>query len=424
MSEFETSNAAAAVEAALVKKPAKVKPILDTTEPEKPLPLPMLLTAVQQRYGQSLPKVVTEIARLGFGNGRVSAEEYFDLRLFDEAGLNGANKHEFLGMRGCKYVGLTANHVEHWYACVSNKIVFYTLMAGFGLPTIKTRAYYHPINNLPALGLLRTPADIVTYFNCEGSTPTFGKPVNGSLSLGTVAVDDFDRPENMLVLSNGRRVAPEALAEEVIKAYPTGFLFQEKLVAHPDMQKLVGNRIGTVRVYTFCQDGKPEIHRACWKVASGGNQADNFWRSGNMLAAFDYETGEIKRAILGTGLNQVEVEVHPDTNAKLPGAKLPLWDEVKKLALWASHTCQSVPLIGWDIAVTDRGPVLVEANNTPDFRLVQMCERRGAYDQRMKDFIAYCVAQKDIGKKRRKSKSDDYRKKNVNKVFGSLNKAA
>ncbi len=253
------------------------------------------MAAAQKDHGWSLPGLMTDMARLSFGTGKISSEEYFDLRLFDEQGLAGASKHEFLGMRGCKWLGHQSNRNEHWYAVVGNKLVFDTLMAGFGLPTIRSRAYYHPTARLPALGMLRGVEDISTFLRRDGVLPLFGKPVNGSLSLGSIAIDGYDRKSDRLRLTGGRTASPQQLAEEIVATYPRGYLFQEQLVPHLAVSALIGERIGTVRVYTFWEDFRPKVVRACWKIPAGHHRADNFWRDGNMLAAFDIDSGEISQ---------------------------------------------------------------------------------------------------------------------------------
>ncbi len=392
--------------------PAKPQRILDIDPPEKPLPLPAMLKLVAEKTGKSLPQMVAEIARLSFGPGKVSTEEYFDLRLYDDQALGGQDKKTFLGMRGSKQIGLEANQNEHWFSVVSDKIVFYTLMAGYGFPTIKQKALYHPHLAMPAFNMQRKADDIVQFLKTTTDFPLFGKPCNSSLSLGTVSIDGRDETTGELILRGGRRVAPEALAHEITVRYVGGYMFQERLEAHPDMQALMGDRIGTIRVYTTFGPKGPKVFRACWKVAAGSNRADNFWRNGNMLAAVNTVSGTVTRVIRGIGPMQEEIVTHPDTGATLLGAKVPCWHEALELAKATARNLPHVPLIGWDIAVTGRGPLLVEANNTPDFRLVEMCERRGALDDELKEFLTF------IGKIWSNAKTKDKAKLKLNRAKG------
>ncbi|MEZ5773979.1 MAG: sugar-transfer associated ATP-grasp domain-containing protein [Hyphomicrobiaceae bacterium] len=405
--------------------PAKRAPsILDVAEPEKPLPLPEMLQIAARDYGKTLSQMVSEMAKLSFGPGRIGADEYFDLRLFDDKGLAGADKRAFVGMRGSKAIGLAANRNEHWYAIVSDKLTFYTLMTGYGLPTIRQKALYHPSLDLPALGMLKSEEELKRFLTDPANLPLFGKPCNSSLSLGTVAIDGLDGESGRLRLSGGQSADPEKLASDIVANYRTGYMLQEKLVPHPELERLVGSRIGTIRVYTICGRDGPEVFRVCWKVPAGANMADNYWRKGNMLAALDVETGEIRRVIRGYGLNQTEIESHPDTGERMVGARIPGWNDILKLALWGAKVVNHVPLIGWDIAQTARGPVLVEANNTPDFRLVEMAERRGVLDERLKGFLEHMKGVYERAEARHTEKLKGLRRRHITKVFDSIKRPA
>ncbi|MDX2157804.1 MAG: sugar-transfer associated ATP-grasp domain-containing protein [Hyphomicrobiaceae bacterium] len=410
-------------DAAMEERSPKPKRVLDTSEPEAPLPLPLLLKMASDKHGKPLGQMVTEIAKLGFGPGKIDVEEYFSLRLFDDKALAGQDKRSFMGMRTCKTVGHDANQHSHWFACVSDKLVFNTLLGGYGLPVLATRGFYHARFKLPAFGAMRTAADIHRFLATSKDYPLFGKPTGAAKSLGIVALDGYDGTTGEVLLGDGRRVSAHDLAEEIAAAYDTGYLFQERGQPHPEVRALSGDSIATVRVYTLYTEKGPRVFRACWKLPAGRNVADNFWR-GNILAALDMETGAITRAIQGSGLNQVELETHPDTGARLIDAKVPDWQRLVDLALQGAEILDTMPLLGWDIAPAASGPVLIEANNTPDFRLVQMAENRGAYDATLKVFLAetakYWEESGAIDKNRKKS----LKQQSLDRVLSALRKRA
>jgi hypothetical protein len=62
---------------------------------------------------------------------------------------------------------------------------------------------------------------------------------------------------------------------------------------------------------------------------------------------------------------------HPDTNARITGTILPLWSETKTLAILAHRSFADRVLVGWDIAITDEGPLIVEGNSSPDLDILQ-----------------------------------------------------
>lgn len=123
----------------------------------------------------------------------------------------------------------------------------------------------------------------------------------------------------------------------------------------------------------------PEVLGAAWKIPAGGNAADNYWRAGNLLAQLDRSTGEVRRAITGVGFELKAATHHPDTGVAFAGFHHPDWSALLGLALEGARLMRHVPLIGWDIAGGPDGPVIVEMNETPDFGLIQLAERKGLY---------------------------------------------
>ena len=169
---------------------------------------------------------------------------------------------------------------------------------------------------------------------------------------------------------------------------PGRYLFQKRLDPHAAIRAVCGNRLATVRLLTINPKSGADVLRAAWKIPAGENAADNFWRPGNLLAELDLASGVVTRVVRSAGLKQDNIVSHPDTGANLIGFQLPFWKEAKALACDAMQTWKSVGLVGWDMAITDKGPVIVEPNLTPDFILPQIADRRGMLDERFQAFLA------------------------------------
>jgi hypothetical protein len=61
-------------------------------------------------------------------------------------------------------------------------------------------------------------------------------------------------------------------------------------------------------------------------------------------------------------LDAARTERHPDTGGRLAGFRLPHWSEALALCLKAHASFSAYAYVGWDVAFTDDGPVLVEGN--------------------------------------------------------------
>jgi hypothetical protein len=53
---------------------------------------------------------------------------------------------------------------------------------------------------------------------------------------------------------------------------------------------------------------------------------------------------------------------HPYTGAQISGETMPFWEEAKALVKRAARAFAMLPALGWDVGITDQGPMLIEAN--------------------------------------------------------------
>ena len=53
---------------------------------------------------------------------------------------------------------------------------------------------------------------------------------------------------------------------------------------------------------------------------------------------------------------------HPLTETEFYNFKIPYWGEVKEIAYKAQKAFYNLKSIGWDFAITEDGPVLIEGN--------------------------------------------------------------
>ena len=394
MSQAAEKIAVAGAESITLPKPANDTHVLDVAEAEKVLPLPLMLKAVSDKYSKPLHHIVGEIAKAAFGPGKLSSEEYFTLRMFDDANITG-DKSAFCGMSGMRKLWPAANYIPDWYGPITDKLAFDTLMTGYGLPAIKMRAYYFTEGfRVPAQRMLRQRDDLKVFLTDPKSYPFFSKPRSSSLSLGSASATGYNAETGMIELLNGKTVGIDDFIDDIVTHFGAGYMFQDRVKPHEGVRAICGDRLATVRVYTINGENGPEVFRVCWKVPAGKNVADNYWRKGNILCAVDYDTGKITRAIQGFALDQMEMTHHPDTNAPMVGVEIPNFKAVIELALEAARVFNDIRIVGWDIAPTDEGGVIVEGNYAPDFKLVQMAERRGILDGRMTAFLAYCKTEK------------------------------
>ena len=82
-----------------------------------------------------------------------------------------------------------------------------------------------------------------------------------------------------------------------------------------------------------------------------------------LFARVDPETGKIAYpAHSGDTTKGIIYYEHPETHVPLVGYEIPYVKEAVKMCLKASLVVPQVRYIGWDVAVTEKGPVIIEGN--------------------------------------------------------------
>jgi hypothetical protein len=376
--------------------------VLDTSVPAPGLDLATTLRTITARHGKTYQRLLLDLAKASFGPGRLSYDEFIGLRLFDDAWLAGADPAQFAGLDSARRLWLTANSNSEWWGVMRNKLAVTTLLGGYGFPVIPTLALYSDALSMRNVPVMRAADDLARFLRSCADFPLFGKPMDSLRSLGSIGLEAYD-PATDSLLAGDRKIPVEAFAATVARHYRAGYILQRRISPEARVRAIAGDRLATVRVLTILGEKGPEVLRALWKIPAGGNVADNFWRSGNLLATLDLATGRVLRVVRGSGLALEEVTHHPDTGAVLIGIEVPGWREITSLAREAASTLGEVRLIGWDMAAVEQGALIVEPNYTPDFFMVQLADRRGMLDERFKAFLAHCKA--DALREKRKQRS-------------------
>lgn len=140
-------------------------------------------------------------------------------------------------------------------------------------------------------------------------------------------------------------------------------LCEEVIVQHPEMSRLWPGSVNTIRLVTILgQDDTVHTVAAYLRVGNGPRPVDNF-NSGGMVTPLDSKTGVVLcRAVNKAG---AQFDAHPGTGTVFEGFQVPLWEQVTALAREAAGVIPGVRYVGWDVAVTPAGPVLVEGNQYP-----------------------------------------------------------
>ncbi len=190
---------------------------------------------------------------------------------------------------------------------------------------------------------------------CRGQEKFICKPVDGSQGADIFVYHIEDRDLQQVY-------------EEIKKEHATGYMLEEWIQQHPVLSAIYPNAVNCLRVITV-YDGKTTDFLTGGVTFSLGSEIANGSQP-SIVAPVDFETGILNKpaATFGSEL----YENHPVTGARILGVQLPFWKETLDLLRRASERVPSVGYIGWDVAISTTGPVLIEGNTKPGYKYYQI----------------------------------------------------
>lgn len=152
-------------------------------------------------------------------------------------------------------------------------------------------------------------------------------------------------------------------------------ILEEYIVQCEELARFNSHSVNTVRFAMYTDnDGNVRDVYSMLRTGVGESVVDNA-SNGGIACAVDTETG----VVISNGFTKKceEYMEHPESHIKYRGYQIPRWDELKRTCYEASRLVSEYKMVGWDMALTDDGWVVVEANSRPNINTVQMCLGHG-----------------------------------------------
>lgn len=229
--------------------------------------------------------------------------------------------------------------------------------------------------------------------------------VKPSKSRGGRGAERWDRiAAGVFSGPNRERTSGRDLLERLVRrSLRTPLIIQPRMDPHPSLARLTAGALPTARIVTCLNEmGEPEVMVSVFRMSIGANRTVDNMHAGGIAAAPDIATGRLSRASdLGTHARLGWLSAHPDTGEQIEGRVVPCWEEAKSLAIKAHRAFSDRVVIGWDIAILEDGPILVEGNGNPDMDIIQRFMAVGVRRHRFGDLVAYHVKQRAAGQRQR-----------------------
>lgn len=170
-----------------------------------------------------------------------------------------------------------------------------------------------------------------------------------------VRVLDVETPEQIDAAMELFKKEDNAIVEEFIRQ-------------HKVMAGFNPNAVNIVRFYSVASPAgmyifAPVLTTAVNMDISNGSQDA-------LTAVVDIRSGRVLTDAVDQN-NIVDYADHPLTGAAFKGAELPCWEQCLDLLRRAVPLAGKISNIGWDVAITENGPLIIEANTIPGFNSAQ-----------------------------------------------------
>ena len=149
-------------------------------------------------------------------------------------------------------------------------------------------------------------------------------------------------------------------------------VIEDRVVQHPALSELYPYSINCLRMVTVYWKKKSYVLYAVLKTGNNKKFVDNL-ENGGYACHVDINTGIVVGPGHTSGLDIVEE--HPMTGMKFEGFQVPFFEEAKALVSEAAKVVPQVRYIGWDVAITPNGPLIIEGNNYAAYDFPQLPDR-------------------------------------------------
>jgi hypothetical protein len=336
---------------------------------------------VAARNGVSTFRILRELVVLN-ATRSLGLRPYFQYRLFDPA-LSREEKRRYLPDTPWANVRLWSRFNPKQYGCLyANKLIFNRFFSALGLPVARVFGVYDPLVGRTADGRsLRSMTDLREWLPSVATAGFVFKAIEGVRGHSILVFEGPTQqdPNRFSTIAgevfDAERLVAFANDTALLKRHRPGsnrgaFLIEERIRPHPTLARFIGPTLCSVRFQTIIAvDGTARIIAAVFKLQPKPVGVDHLIY-GAVGCWVDLDSGTLITGRTRDGLD--DTTLIPGTEKSFIGFQLPDWDQAKALALRAADAFPWTRSIGWDVAMSERGPVLIEGNEEWSPSLIQM----------------------------------------------------
>lgn len=273
-----------------------------------------------------------------------------------------------------RYCGLKYGH--DYIVLLADKFLFNELMKSNGFPLPQAYGFLEN-GKLYVNGNIRDAVDlssIKTFSNHFLCKPITGSSGRGILNFKVIDGELVYKDKSVSINEFKNLIAND-------KYLVQGFVENQ----HPNMSALFPKSLNTLRVTMVRTDKGIEV-LGCMCLMGASNAEFSNWHYGGICVNVNKD-GRLGK--YGFSFSEKRITKHPDTGVVFEGYQIPYFNEAIVWCKKAMNLFYGMKTIGWDIAITDEGPIFIEGNNGWGIAAHQMVEHCGWAERYFKVFKKY-----------------------------------
>ncbi len=165
-------------------------------------------------------------------------------------------------------------------------------------------------------------------------------------------------------------------------------ILQQAIEQHPEMNRLHAGAVNTLRLVTLNTGGDVALLSAVLRVGCGAGFTDNISRGGIAVTVRGAD-GELAERGTVFYPEVRPVTAHPDSGVAFAGFRIPFYARAREMALLLHRYLYGLFSVGWDVAITPAGPLIIEGNDNWSMPGHQIMEGRGLQAEYLRHAAAF-----------------------------------
>ena len=283
-------------------------------------------------------------------------------------------RQTFLGLNEQRYYLDYLNPIKY-YSLARNKYLTHKILENTGVRKAELYCYYQPEGRvITSDEIANNVHDVYRILRAKQVKQCVIKTTESSHGDNVYVVNhiDYGNDDCTMTLFNNVTLKLSDMIGD------SSLIFESIIKQTTQFASFNKSSVNTIRFMTVLYSDRKARMAGIWmKFGRAGRCVDNAGSGGNIDACVDIATGEIKYVTEFNGWRNTKlITHHPDSGALLEGVKIDDWDNIVAQVLHFQECFPYIKAAGWDIAITDEGPVVIEVNDFWD-RTGQYFIRRG-----------------------------------------------